>query len=64
MDFIVLDPPLFPVFFGTPLLSHHEMHLPVLSSLLQERDVRIIVGSFDGEWAGRIFCQVSIILLQ
>ena len=25
----------------------------------QEKDVRIIVGSFDGEWAGRIFCQVG-----
>ena len=23
----------------------------------QEKDVRIIVGSFDGQWAGRIFCQ-------
>lgn len=24
---------------------------------LKEKDVRIIVGSFDGQWAGRIFCQ-------
>jgi gamma-aminobutyric acid type B receptor len=27
------------------------------TKLLQEKDVRIIVGSFDGQWAGRIFCQ-------
>lgn len=54
MDYIVL-------YLISFLVSSSAFIIIIWNALLQERDVRIIVGSFDGEWAGRIFCQVSIL---
>lgn len=60
MDYIVLSLLSCSFFLSILFLSFSSfLRLSHCHHCIQERDVRIIVGSFDGEWAGRIFCQVS-----